>query len=189
MAQKTDTRSSILQATLELIAEKGFHGSPTSMIADRAGISVGTIYCHFKTKDELIHALHEELEGKRRTVILKGYSEDLPFGERYFHLCRNTYHYLMENPLEFRFMEQYSYSPYGVCNLRQKLDSYVEPFHALFKLGIEQQIIKKLPLMLLFDLTFGPMINAIMDHNLGLLTLEEALIEEAIGATWDAVRR
>jgi AcrR family transcriptional regulator len=188
MAKKIDTRSAILQATLELIAEKGFHGSPTSLIADRAGISVGTIYCHFKTKDELIHALQQELENKRSTFILKGYSEDLPFRERYFHLCRNTYLYLMENPLEFRFMEQYSYSPYGVFNLRQRLDSYVEPFHALFKLGIEQQIIKKLPLMLLFDLTFGPMINAIMDHNLRLLTLDDNLIEEAIGATWDAVK-
>ncbi len=189
MAKKSDKRFVILQATLELIAENGFHGSPTAMIADRAGISVGTIYCYFKTKDELIHALHEELESKRRTFILKGYSEDLPFRERYFHLCRNTYSYLMENPLEFRFMEQYSYSPYGVCNLRQRLDSYVEPFHALFKLGMEQQIIKKLPLMLLFDLTFGPMLNAIMDHNLGLLKLDEDLINKAIGATWDAVKR
>ena len=189
MAKKTDTRSALLNATLELIAENGFPGSPISLIAERAGTSVGTIYCHFKTKDDLIHALHEELESRHRTVILKGYSEDLPFRERYFHLCRNIYSYLMENPVEFRFMEQYSCSPYGVCDLRQRLDSYVEPFHALFKSGMEQQIIKKLPLMLLFDLTFGPMISAIMDHNLGLLKLDENLINNAIDATWDAVKR
>lgn len=189
MDNKDDKRLAILQATLELVAENGFHGSPTSMIADRAGVSVGTIYRYFKNKDELIHALYEHLEQRQRTVILKGYSERLPFRERYFHLCRNTYRYLMENPLEFSFVEQYNPSPYGVTSIRQKLDSYVEPFHALFKQGVEEQIIKELPLMLLFDLTFGPMINAIMDNNSGLLTLDEPIIERAIGATWDAVKR
>lgn len=189
LAKTPDKRSAVLRAALELIAENGFHGSPTSMIAERAGVSVGTIYRYFENKDDLIHALYEELEGRQRTSILKGYSEDLPFRERFFHLCRNTYQYLMENPLQFSFVEQYSFSPYGVANLRQKLDSYVEPFHALFKQGMEQQIIKELPLMLLFDLTFGPMINAIMDHNSGLLVLDEELIEKAIGAKWDAVKR
>jgi len=174
---------------MELIAENGFHGSPTSMIAERAGVSVGTIYRYFPNKDELIHALYNKLEGRQRTFILKGYTEDLPFRERFFHLCRNIYQYLMENPLEFSFVEQYSTSPYGVANLRQKLDSYVEPFHSLFKQGIEQQIIKDLPLMLLFDLTFGPMINAVMDHNSGLLVLDDELIDGAIGAKWDAVKR
>ena len=189
ITEKTDKRSAILQAAMVLIAENGFHGSPTSMIAERAGVSVGTIYRYFENKDELIHALYEELDGRQRTSILRGYSEALPFRERYFHLCRNTYRYLMENPLEFSFVEQYPMSPYGVASLRQKLDSYVEPFHALFKQGMEDQIIKELPLMLLFDLTFGPMINAITDHNAGLLLLEEDLIERAIGATWDAVKR
>lgn len=187
--KKVDKRSAILRAAMELIAENGFHGSPTSIIADRAGVSVGTIYRYFKSKDDLIHALYYELEGRQRTFILKGYTENLPYRERFFHLCRNTYQYLMENPLEFRFVEQYSLSPYGVASLRQRLDSYVEPFHALFKQGIEQQIIKELPLMLLFDLTFGPMINAIMDHNSGLLALDGDLIDLAIGATWDAVKR
>ena len=189
ITKQTDKRSAILQAAMELIAENGFHGSPISMIAERAGVSVGTIYRYFRNKDEVIHALYEEVDGRQRTSILRGYSEALPFRERYFHLCRNTYRYLMENPLEFSFIEQYTLSPYGVTTLRQKLDSYVEPFHALFKQGMEDQIIKELPLMLLFDLTFGPMLNAIMDHNSGLLMLDDELIDLAIGATWDAVKR
>jgi AcrR family transcriptional regulator len=189
MKTPEDKRSAILQATLELIAEHGFHGSPTSMIADRAKVSVGTIYRYFQNKDDLIHDLYEDLGQRQRTVILKGYSENLPFRERYFHLCRNTYRYLMENPLEFSFIEQYNPSPYGVTSIRVKMDTYVEPFHALFKQGVEEQIIKELPMILLFDLTFGPMINAIMDHNSGLIDLDEDLIERAIGATWDAVKR
>ena len=189
MGRPADKRSAILHATLKLIAEQGFHGTPTSMIAERAGVGVGTIYRYFKDKDELIHALYEELEVKHRAFVLEGYSDRLPFRERFVFLCRNIYRYLLGHPLEFRFLEQYFDSPYGVAKMRQKLDSAGEPFHVLLTAGVEQQIIKDLPRMLLFGLIFGPMINVIKDHDSGLLTLNDELIDQAIGATWDAIKR
>ena len=108
MTKQKEKRSAILQATLELIAELGFHGTPTSMIAERAGVGVGTIYRYFKDKDELIHALYDELEGKHKTYVMEGYTGGpCPSGERFVHLCRNVYRYLLENRLEFCFLEQY----------------------------------------------------------------------------------
>jgi AcrR family transcriptional regulator len=53
-SEKTDKRAALLEAALELFAENGFHGAPTSLIAERAGVGVGTIYRYFKDKDELI---------------------------------------------------------------------------------------------------------------------------------------
>ena len=160
MTKQQEKRSAILQATLELIAELGFHGTPTSMIAERAGVGVGTIYRYFKDKDELIHTLYDELEGKHKTYVMEGYTEDMPFRERFVHLCRNVYRYLLENRLEFCFLEQYFDSPYGVAKMRQKLDSASEPFHALLESGKNQQVIKDMPLKLLFSLIFGPVINS-----------------------------
>ncbi len=189
VTQQTDKRSAILQATLELIAGFGFHGTPTSMIAERAGVGVGTIYRYFRDKDELIHALYEELEGKHKTYVLEGYSEEMPFRERFVHLCRNIYRYLMENCLEFCFLEQYFDSPYGVTKMKQKLESASEPFHALLESGKDQQVIKDLPLIMLFSLIFGPITSSIKDHNSGLLELNDALIDQLIGAMWDAIKR
>ena len=51
-------RDDVIQATLEIIAENGFHNAPTSLIADRANVGMGTIYRYFKSKDELIHAIY-----------------------------------------------------------------------------------------------------------------------------------
>ncbi|MBN2427803.1 MAG: TetR/AcrR family transcriptional regulator [Deltaproteobacteria bacterium] len=189
MTQPTDKRSAILQATLELISENGFHGTPTSMIAERAGVGVGTIYRYFKDKEELIHALYEEMEGKQKIYVLEGYSEEMPFRERFVHLCRNVYRYLMANRLEFCFLEQYFDSPYGVTKMKQKLESASEPFHSLVESGKKQQVIKDIPLILLYSLIFGPIINSIKDHNSGLLELNETLIEQVIGAMWDAIKR
>jgi len=60
----TDKREEIIRASLELIAEHGFHGSPMSMIADRAGVAAGTIYRYFENKDALIIALFGEIDEK-----------------------------------------------------------------------------------------------------------------------------
>ncbi len=73
--------------------------------------------------------------------------------------------------------------------MKQKLESASEPFHSLVESGKKQQVIKDIPLILLYSLIFGPIINSIKDHNSGLLELNETLIEQVIGAMWDAIKR
>jgi AcrR family transcriptional regulator len=57
---KLQTRQELLNAALDLFAEKGFAKTRASEIAERAGVAVGTIYLHFGSKDGL---LREILEG------------------------------------------------------------------------------------------------------------------------------
>ena len=57
MKNKTK-QDDILEAALELIAERGFHGAPISMIAKKAGVGEGTIYIYFENKDALINELY-----------------------------------------------------------------------------------------------------------------------------------
>jgi TetR/AcrR family fatty acid metabolism transcriptional regulator len=44
----------ILDAAVEVIAERGYFRSPVSAIADRAGVADGTIYLYFKSKDDVL---------------------------------------------------------------------------------------------------------------------------------------
>src|SRR5918996_6213783 len=46
----------ILQATLELIAERGVHEFLTEDVAARAGVGKGAIYRRYRSKDELVTA-------------------------------------------------------------------------------------------------------------------------------------
>lgn len=52
----SDKYQRILDAAIEVIAEKGFFHSRVSEIASRAGVADGTIYLYFKNKDELLMA-------------------------------------------------------------------------------------------------------------------------------------
>jgi AcrR family transcriptional regulator len=50
----TEKQSRILQAAVEVFAEKGYAASSTSEIAQRAQVAEGTIFRHYKTKKELL---------------------------------------------------------------------------------------------------------------------------------------
>lgn len=47
----------ILQAAIEMFAEKGYAATSTSEIAKRAGVAEGTIFRHYKTKKDLLLAI------------------------------------------------------------------------------------------------------------------------------------
>lgn len=54
-----ETRRRIVQATFELHGEQGIAATTMKHIAERAGVSVGTVYHHFPTLDQTIMACGE----------------------------------------------------------------------------------------------------------------------------------
>jgi TetR/AcrR family fatty acid metabolism transcriptional regulator len=50
----------ILEAAVEVIAERGYFNSPVSAIAKRAGVADGTIYLYFKSKDDVLRTAIDE---------------------------------------------------------------------------------------------------------------------------------
>jgi len=189
---KLDKRDEVVRAALELIAELGFHGAPMAMIAERAGVGAGTIYRYFENKDVLITELYREVEEKFHAVLLEGYSTKKPIRERFLHLGTGALRYFIANPLEFRYLEQFHNSPFGVAHRRDKLLGVKEGcdvFRELFDDGVSQQVMKDLPLVVLFALAFGPVLAVARDHILGFVVLDDALIARTIEACWDGVKR
>lgn len=187
-----DKREEIVCAALELIAENGFHGAPMAMIAERAHVGAGTIYRYFENKDVMITELYQGVENRLYPVILEKYSVDKPIRERFIHLGTTLLRYFIENPIDFRYLEQFHNSPYGVAYRRDKILGKAEGrdvFMQLFEAGISQQVIKDLSLVILFALAFGPLLAVARDHILGFVGLDEILINRTIEACWDGIKR
>lgn len=51
------TRQEILQAAFKLFTSQGYHGTSMRQIARQAGIALGGIYNHFKSKEEIFEAV------------------------------------------------------------------------------------------------------------------------------------
>lgn len=189
---KIKKHDKITQVSLELIAERGFHGVPMSMIANKAGVGAGTIYRYFKSKDLLIKELHRNLEEKIRSVLYEGYDLEKPLKERFQYLIRQLLRYFIKNPLHFRYMEQYFNSPYGISLRRDRLlgkSGNHDILINIFKQGKKQKMLKELPDAVLFSVALGPLISLIRDHTIGLVKLDEQLINKVTDACWDGIKK
>lgn len=192
MREKPDKREEIVRAALTLIAVHGFHGAPLAMIADRASVGIGTIYLYFENKDVLITEIYKDIEDRAYTLIMEGYAPEKPIRARFLHLGTVLLRYFIENPLDFRYLEQFHNSPYGVGFrgdniLGQKRNCNV--YRELLVEGVDGQVMKNLPLVILFGLAFGPLLTLARKHILGFISLDDSLIARTVEACWDGIRR
>ncbi len=68
-AAKEQRRVDILAAAKTAFAAKGFHDTKISDVAREAGLSYGSVYSYFESKDDLFHALMDHEERALRTHL------------------------------------------------------------------------------------------------------------------------
>jgi AcrR family transcriptional regulator len=68
--RKHDRQATILQAAIEVIAERGLSAAPTSAISKAAGVAEGTLFTYFATKHELANALYCEIKLQLADALL-----------------------------------------------------------------------------------------------------------------------
>ena len=181
-------RAAILEATLALISEHGFHGTAMSMIAEKADVGAGTIYRYFDSKEDLITQLYLEIKREKGEAFLEGYAEDLSLRERFRTLWRNMLHYYIDHPQELTFMEQFDNSPYMNAEVKAAFSEQYEPLMRFFHCAYEEGVFKEMPLAMLSAFTAELAISLAKHHASGDLMLDDTAKELAMSATWDALK-
>jgi AcrR family transcriptional regulator len=186
MKKVTDKRSALLQAALELFAENGFNGSPTALIAKRAGVASGTLYIYFKNKEELIRELFREVRAQIDSIALEN-SEGMTIRERFLQAFSRILRYFLTNPKEFKFVEQYHFSP--LCERGCSTTGENESLRNLLVQACEQKVIKEAPLLILESIAFGPILLVAKEHASHGTPINEDMIEQIVHACWDGLKR
>ncbi|GAA1575671.1 TetR/AcrR family transcriptional regulator [Actinomadura kijaniata] len=65
------TRRALLDATIDCLVEHGYHGTTTTRVVERAGVSRGAQVHHFPTKNALVLAAVEHLARKRAAQFVE----------------------------------------------------------------------------------------------------------------------
>ncbi len=146
----------ILDATLELISERGFHGTPMSAIAERAGVGAGTIYRYYESKEHLVGALYAREKGLLCEQLLEGCSAEQPARETAERLFRNTVRVHAERSARCRFLEQCTSSPYIGEEARRVGERVLERLVEVVDRGVRTGGLADLPRTVLLALLFGP---------------------------------
>ncbi|MCF8092558.1 MAG: TetR/AcrR family transcriptional regulator [Desulfotignum sp.] len=181
----------ILKAALHLFAENGFHSAPMSRLAQMAGVGVGSIYRYFRDKEQLVHAVFEHVDQALTTMLAASFDPDLSDRDQLIRMLTDLIYYLHSHPREFRFLEQYYYSPYGLEKKRGKLlqennQNIAEPLRKFF-FGELDGSVKKLPWPVYQALIFGPVTFLVRDSLAGLVTLNDDMVQSLARACWDAL--
>ena len=62
LTHPSNTREKLMRAAMDIVAADGFGAATTAAIAARSGMAEGTLYRHFKSKDELMIAAYRQLK-------------------------------------------------------------------------------------------------------------------------------
>jgi len=185
-----EKKINILQVTLELIAEQGFHGTSISQIAARAKVNVGSIYYHFTNKDDILNALYLDCKTRMTERIFRDCTEDLPADIGLKHMMVNIIRYYHENRKELSFIEQYERSPYiSEIMLITEYTDLMKKYMEIYQQLLIQGLIKDLPIDVIYNLVSGAVISLAKYCMSNTEALEESALSAAIEAIWDMVRK
>lgn len=140
----------IFSSALDLFTSKGFHGTPTSEIAKRAGVANGTLFHYFKTKEDLINNLYLHVKNELVEESVTGIDRIESLKLKMEYLWSKTIQWAMSYPEKIFFIQQYMYSPYITSNTQEEVDNIKEVYVNLIQDGIENGEIKNVPVELVY---------------------------------------
>jgi AcrR family transcriptional regulator len=75
-ARSTDLVAVVLDAAVQVLAKEGAQGFTTARVAEKAGVSVGSLYQYFPNKAAILFRLQSD-EWRQTTELLRGILEDV----------------------------------------------------------------------------------------------------------------
>lgn len=106
-SKKEALRRNVLEAAARLFAQRGFGGTNLQDIAESLGISRPALYYYFKSKEDILTSLVEEVtvfSGHQATELAS--KTDFNPSETLRQMVFNHAKWLLEHPVEFRVVER-----------------------------------------------------------------------------------
>lgn len=100
-----EKREALLEAASGLVASLGT-GASTAKIAEAAGVSEGTLFTYFPTKDDLLNQLFIEIETRFAETLLAPYPEGAAPRDRLRHIWDRLIDWGLSNPTSRKAMRQ-----------------------------------------------------------------------------------
>lgn len=185
--KNSDKKQLIQNATLKLITENGFHGTPVSMIAEEAGVGAGTIYRYFENKEAIINELYDNIQTKLHEATLSNIPVDVSVKDEFFLKWRNILLFFLNNPYEAKFIEQYSSSPFISKKAIEETNFRNRHLKILIDRGIQNKIIRKVDYDIITVYMWGTIRQLRYMHSSGTLEINNKFIEDIYNIFWKGI--
>ena len=183
-----DKKSALLNATLTLVNNHGFHNAPMAKIAKLAGVSPATIYLYFENKQDLINSLYLEVKKSFSDLAFEGYDETMSVKKGFEMIWFNIAHYKLNSISEANFLSQCDTSPMIDEAIRIEGLKNLQPLLDLWKRGKSEGIIKPISDYVLYAHTIYPLSFLLEMQQRNIFTLDETTKNNLFQVAWDAIK-
>tara|TARA_R110002050_G_scaffold250623_7_gene388662 strand:- start:2786 stop:3358 length:573 start_codon:yes stop_codon:yes gene_type:complete len=184
----TDKKRALLNATLTLVNDHGFHDAPMSKIAKLAGVAPATIYLYFENKQDLINNLYLEVKASFSDCAFKGYDNTMPVKIGFEIIWYNIADYKLNLVNEAAFLSQCDNTPMIDEEIRKEGLKHLQPLLDLWEQGKKEGIIKPLSIFVLYAYTIYPLTFLMAMQERDLYTLNKKVLGETFQVAWDAIK-
>ena len=189
MRTKDDEKEAALfEATVKLVNEIGFAASSVSKIAREAGVSPATIYVYYKNKEDLLVSTYIGIKLDLSKALLRDFNDKLPIRDILRSVWFNMFEYISNNIEYYKFVEQFSNSPYSTLVDKQEVEQYFVPIVKVLQSGIDQKIIKNVNFDILTAFIYVPITVLANPVKFPDFEPSEKNIETAFTLAWDAIK-
>ncbi len=174
-----------MSAALRLFVQFGFHGTPTSRIASEAGVSNGTLFHYFKTKDELIVGLYIRVKEQLNAYLLAHQDEKDTIRGRFRDIFVHSVNWSLKNREEFYFIQQFHFSPMLALVPANEIERQSKMHAELMQEAVKEKILKPLPIELIATLV-SSQIYGLHQYLIGAelsMGKQQKMIEAALDLT------
>ena len=185
----TDKKSALLNATLTLINDHGFHDAPMSKIAKLAGVSPATIYLYFENKQDLVNTLYLEVKSSFSDCAFKGYHDTMPVKKGFEIIWYNIADYKLNIVNEATFLSQCDNTPMIDEEIRKEGLKHLQPLLDLWERGKKEGIIKPLSNFVLYAYSIYPLTFLMALQKIDLCGLSQKVRDETFQVVWDAIKQ
>jgi AcrR family transcriptional regulator len=182
-------RQAILDAALDLFAERGFHGTAVPLVAERAGVGAGTVYRYFDSKEALVNELFQLWKHELGRALLENFPLEAPMRQQFHEVWRRINQFASVHPKAVAFLELHHHRDYLDARSRSIEDAVLLPLHQFVLSAQEAGKIKPLLPEVLMAMVYGTFTGLLRASQEKRLELTQSVLDEAEAALWEAIRR
>ncbi len=181
-------RDKILKTALELIVNQGIQETPMSQISKVAGVAMGTIYHHFKSKNEIVNAIYLQLKKEMGNAILAEEDNSKSYKALFFQFWNNLFEYYAQNEMAFKFLQTFVQSPLIIAEIKEEGSQYYQPIILFFEEGLRNEKISPVDIVLLTETIHGNIVSLVQIHFQQTITVNREIIDQAINMSWNSIK-
>lgn len=184
-----DKQEAILETALTLFTERGFFGTPTSLISKEAGVATGTLFFYFKTKEDLIDTLYRRVKSEAAQAMGRGLDQETTAQAKLLRLGKNAIGWGIENQKKLKFMEQFAHSPFVSTSAHEEGMSHFLFLQDLVRDGIRNGEIRDTDPTRLFCMMASAFSGLIAYASSTSDPVErEVIIEDGLDFIWNGMK-